>query len=118
MHLTRNEEDFLQTLLELGIKRCVATMLVYLAHSHVATTRALRSCTDLDQNEISTAIRYLLKQGWVESCESRTMVRGRPVRIYKLAKPVAVIMDNIGQAKTKEMENQLRLLRKLREHVS
>ena len=118
MSLTGKEEDFLHLLIDIGTPRNVATVLVYLAHTPSATSRAIRCCTDLEPSEISAALQYLLRQGWIESRESKTLVRGRPIRIFVLIQPIPVIVDSIEREKMKEIENQIQVIRKLRDGMS
>jgi len=62
-------------------------------------------------------MRYLTEQGWITTRESESESKGRPVKIYTLAKPLQEIMDSIEKEKVHEAENQLALVRKLRDHL-
>ena len=62
-------------------------------------------------------MRYLLDQNWISSRESKAESKGRPVKIYELARPIAEIMDSIEKDKKKEATNQLAMIQKLRDYI-
>ena len=118
MIFTDEDEEFSNLLTEIGLKRNVAKVLVYLASSPEATSRDIERGPDLRQPEVSIAMRTLKENGWIQSRESKAESKGRPVKIYSLSKPITEIMDIIEENKRKEVENQLRLIHQVREHLS
>ena len=56
-------------------------MLVFLANTPEATSRAIEHGTELRQPEVSIAMRYLTDQDWITSRESKAEGKGRPVKI-------------------------------------
>jgi len=64
----------------------------------------------------SIAIRYLIEQSWIASRESKAESKGRPVKIYELARPIHEIMDSIENKKKIEVSKKLAVIQKLREH--
>jgi predicted transcriptional regulator len=118
LYFTQQEEEFANLLIRIGIKRNVAKVLVYLAHTPEATSRDIERGTDLRQPEVSIAMAYMIEQKWVESRETKAENKGRPVKIYKLALPISEIMDIIEKEKKEEATNQLNLIRKLRDYIS
>jgi len=118
MIFTDEDEEFSNLLTEIGLKRNVAKVLVYLANSPEATSRDIERGTDLRQPEVSIAMRTLKENRWIQSRESKAESKGRPVKIYSLSRPINEIMDTIEENKKKEVENQLRLISKVREHLS
>ena len=117
MYFTDKEEDFANLLIEIGTKRNVAKVLVFLANTPEATSRAIERGTDLRKPEVSIAMRYLMEQSWISSRESKAESKGRPVKIYELAKPINDIMDNIEKEKKLEAVTQLALVQKLRDYI-
>ena len=117
MFFTEKEEEFVNLLIEIGTKRNVAKVLVFLANTPEATSRAIERGTDLRQPEVSIAMRYLMEQGWIKSRESKAESKGRPVKIYELAKPITEIMDGIEKGKKKEANYQLQMIQKLRDYI-
>jgi len=117
MYFTEKEEEFVNLLTGTGIKKNVARVLVFLASTTEATSRAIERGTDLRQPEVSLAMGYLMKQGWGESRECQTEGIGRPVKIYRLAKPITEIMDSIERNKEEEANHHLQLIRKLQDYI-
>jgi predicted transcriptional regulator len=115
MYFTEKEEEFANLLIEIGTKRNVAKVLVFLANIPEATSRGIERGTDLRQPEVSIAMWYLMEQGWIKSRESKAESKGRPVKIYELAKPITEILDSIEKKKEKEADNQLAHIQKLRD---
>jgi predicted transcriptional regulator len=117
MYFTEKEEEFANLLIEIGTKRSVAKVLVFLSNIPEATSREIERGTDLRQPEVSIAMWYLLEQGWIKNRESKAESKGRPVKIYELAKPIAEILDSIEKKKEKEVNNQLAHFQKLRDYL-
>jgi len=117
MYFTEKEEEFADLLIEIGTKKNVAKVLVFLSSTPEATSRAIERGTDMRQPEISMAMKYLMDQGWIRSRESSGESKGRPIKIYELAKPFNEIMDCIENEKKNEANNKLALVQKLRQHL-
>ena len=117
-YFTEKEEEFVNLLIEIGTRRNVAKMLVFLAGTPEATCRALEHGADMRQPEISLATKYLIDQGWIKSRENPSKYKGRPAKVFELAKPIAVIMRSIEKEKKIKANNQLALIRKLRNYIS
>jgi predicted transcriptional regulator len=117
IYFTQKEEDFANLLIKIGTKKNIAKVLVFLAKTPEATSRAIERGTDMRQPEISMAMKYLMDQGWVRSRESSGERKGRPIKIYELAKPFNEIMDCIENEKKNEANNNLALVQKLRQHL-
>jgi len=118
MYFTPREEEMADLLVHIGLKKNVAKVLIYLAHTHEATSRDIERGTDLRQPEVSIAMASLIDQKWVENRETKAENKGRPVKIYRLSRPIHEIMDSIEQQKKEEAENQLMLIRQVREYIS
>jgi predicted transcriptional regulator len=112
-YFTEKEEEFTNLIIEIGTKKNVAKVLVFLARTPQATSRTIERGTDMRQPEVSIAMKYLIDQGWIKSRESPSENKGRPIKVYELAKPIPVIMDSIGNEKRNAADNQLTLVRKL-----
>lgn len=118
LYFTQREEEFADLLTRIGIKRNVSKVLVYLANTPEATSRDIERGTDLRQPEVSIAMATMMEQKWVESRENKAENKGRPVKIYKLALPISEIMDNIERDKRTEANNQLKMIKQLREYIA
>jgi predicted transcriptional regulator len=99
------------------MKKNIAKVLVFLASTPEATSRAIERGIDLRQPEVSIAMKYLMDQGWIRSRVNPSERKGRPMKIYELAKLTTVIMDNIEKEKKKKANDQFALFRKLRDYL-
>jgi predicted transcriptional regulator len=117
-YFTEREEEFVNLLIEIGMRRTVAKVLVFLANVDEATSRDIERGTDLRQPEVSIAMNYMYERDWLKSRESKAMSKGRPVKIYTLSKPIAKIMDNIEAEKKEEARHRLELVKKLRNYIN
>ena len=116
-YFTEKEEEFANLLIKIGTRKNIAKVLVFLVKTPEATTLALERGTNMRQSEVSIAMRYLMDQVWIRSRESPSENKGRPIKIYELAKPLNEIMDCIEIEKKNEANNKLALFQKLREHL-
>jgi predicted transcriptional regulator len=118
IYFTEKEEEFANLLIKIGIKKNIAKILVFLAKTPEVTSRVIERGTDMRQPEISIAVKYLIDQGWIRSRECSGKSKGRPIKIYELAKSIHEIMDYIENERKIEVNNTLALVQKLREHLS
>jgi predicted transcriptional regulator len=118
LYFTQREEEFADLLTRIGTKRNVSKVLVYLANTPEATSRDIERGTDLRQPEVSIAMTAMMEQKWVESRENKAENKGRPVKIYKLALPISEIMDRIERDKMAEANNQLKMIKQLRDFIT
>jgi len=93
-YFTEKEEEFANLLIEIGTQKNIAKVLVFLAKTPEATSRAIERGTDMRQPEISTAMKYLMNWDWIRSRESPSENKGRPMKIYELAKPIHEIIED------------------------
>ena len=66
-YFSEKEEEFANLLIDIGMKRNVAKVLVFLIYAKEATSRSIERGIDLRQPEVSLAIKYMAGQGWVMS---------------------------------------------------
>jgi predicted transcriptional regulator len=116
--LNSKDDEISHLLMEIGLKRNVSKVLVFLSNAREATSRDIERGTDLRQPEVSIAMRQLKENKWIHTKESKTESKGRPVKIYSLAKPITDIIGIIERKKRQELDNQLGLIRKIREQMS
>ena len=115
---TPRDEEVAELLTDIGIKRNVARVLVFLTNNGEATSREIERGTDLRQPEVSIAMRYLKECNWIDVRESKSESKGRPVKIYTLARPISEIMDTIEYEKKTEARHQLELIQRMRDCIS
>ena len=116
-YFSEKEEEFANLLIEIGMKRNVAKVLVFLIYAKEATSRAIERGIDLRQPEVSLAIKYMAGQGWVTSDEIPSAKKGRPNKKYSLAMPVKEIMAAIEKNSRDEANQQLALVKRMRNYI-
>ncbi|MGB7787423.1 ArsR family transcriptional regulator [Methanoregula sp.] len=117
VYFTQKEEELVQLLVDIGIRKVTAKVLVFMADTPEATSREIERGTDLRQPEVSIAMNYLSEQGWMSSRKNKAAGKGRPLKIYRLAKSFAQIMQVIEKQKKEEAKNHLELVQKLRSYT-
>jgi len=117
MYFTDKEEEFVNLLIAIGITKNIAKVLVFLANTPETTSRAIERGVDMRQPEVSIAMKSLIDRGWIRSRESSAESKGRPMKIYELAKSINEIIESIENEKKTEAKNQLALVKKLRAHL-
>jgi predicted transcriptional regulator len=117
-YFSDKEEEFINIFIESGTGRNVAKVLVFLASTPEATSRAIERGTDMRQPEISLVMKNLTNQGWIKDSERAPESKGRPTKVYKLAKPISVIIDSIEKEKKNKIKNHLALVKKLRNYLN
>ncbi|HRR87774.1 MAG TPA: helix-turn-helix domain-containing protein [Methanoculleus sp.] len=115
---TPRDEEVAELLTDIGIKRNVARVLVFLTNNGEATSREIERGTDLRQPEVSIAMRYLKECNWIDVRESKSESKGRPVKIYNLSRSISEIVDTIENEKMIEARHQLDLIQKMRDCIS
>ena len=118
MYFTEKEKEFVDLLIDVGTRKNVAQVLVFLANVPEATSRDIERGTDLRQPEVSLAMHYLIGQEWIKIKENKTEGKGRPVKIYSLSRPIDRIMNSIEKEKKDQAKRQLARVQKLREYIA
>jgi predicted transcriptional regulator len=118
MYFTEKEQEFVSLLIDIGTRKNVAQVLVFLANVPAATSRDIERGTDLRQPEVSLAMHYLIGQDWIKIKENKAEGKGRPVKIYSLSKPIDKIMNSIEKEKKEQAKHQLARVQKLREYIA
>jgi predicted transcriptional regulator len=116
-YFTEKEEEFANLLEEIGMKRTVAKVLVFLANVNETTSRGIERGTDLRQPEVSIGVHDLINRGWVTFRETKADGKGRPIKIYNLAKSMDEIVSIIETEKKEQTSIRLSVIKKMREHV-
>jgi predicted transcriptional regulator len=113
--LDKADEEFADTLIELGLKRNVAKVLTYLKNVKDVTSRDLEMGSDLRQPEVSIAMRELEEQGWIGEREEKKPGKGRPYKIYKLETKIDSIIEHLEAQKKKESQAMMASIKRLKE---
>ena len=67
---TDEEEELINLLIKIGIKKNSARILVFFKNIPNATSHDIEQGTDMRQSEVSVTMRYLMDKGWIRSRES------------------------------------------------
>jgi len=113
--LDKADEEFADTLIELGLKRNVAKVLTYLKNVIEVTSRDLEMGSDLRQPEVSIAMRELEELGWISEREEKKPGKGRPYKIYKLKTSIDSIIEYLENQKKKESQAMMASIKRLKE---
>lgn len=115
--LTPLQDEMVNLLVGVGMKRNVAKVLVFLSELSEASSREIERGTDLRQPEVSIAMRELKEQEWVTFRESKTENKGRPVKIYSIALGLAEITNILEQKKRQEADSQISMINRMRKCI-
>jgi predicted transcriptional regulator len=118
IYFTDKEEEFVNLLIEIGTRKNVAKILVFLANTPKASARVIERGVDMRQPEVSVAMTFLTDLGWIKNRENSSESKGRPMKIYELAKPMNEIIEIIENDKKTEAKKQLALVQKLRAYIT
>ncbi len=113
--LDKSDEEFADTLIDLGLKRNVAKVLTYLKNVKEVTSRDLEMGSDLRQPEVSIAMRELEGLGWIGEREEKKPGKGRPYKIYQLKTSIEDIIEYLENLKKKESLAMLASIKRLKE---
>ncbi len=113
--LDKADEEFADTLIELGLKRNVAKVLTYLKNVKEVTSRDLEMGSDLRQPEVSIAMRELEELGWIAEREEKKPGKGRPYKIYSLNIDIEEIIEYLENQKKKESQAMMASIKRLKE---
>ena len=109
------DEKFVDLLVKNGMKPKIARTLAYLTGKEEVKSIEIERDTGLRQPEVSIAIQFLRKKGWVKKRDIKKQGKGRPVHAYKLAHPLGKIIGEIEADRRKlidELEKNLDDLKK------
>jgi len=113
-YLTENDEEFVNLLVQIGTKKNVAKVLVFLANAKKATQRMIERGADLRQSEVSLAISRMKERGWVAETQAPSERKGRPNKQYRLAIPISRILSTLEQAAREQVDRQLGAVDRIR----
>ena len=118
MIISDNEnKEFVELLVNLGIKVNVAKILVYLVGAGECISRDIERGSDLRQPEVSMAMRKFRERGWIDEEEIKHGGKGRPLKRYKLAVTIDDILNILEDEKRRDAEKDLEEIDRLREMV-
>ena len=113
--LDERDHDTIEALRTVGVKRNVATIIVYLKDQEEVTSRDIEKGSGLRQPEVSIAMRTLREKGWIGEREVKGSGKGRPKRLYKLTVPIDDIIGHYEEMKLNESSRAMQSIQRLKE---
>jgi predicted transcriptional regulator len=112
--LDEDDNNFIETLRNIGMSRNVAATMAYLMNVDEASSREIEISTGLRQPEISLAMRLMRNQSWVSVRSEKKPGKGRPMVIYSLVVPVNEIISYYEDKIYKESQATISTIKKLK----
>lgn len=95
MVLTEVNDKLAKYLIISDIPRSVAYTLVYIRDKGEVTSVEIERETGLRQPEVSIAMQWLRRKGWINKRNMKKEGKGRPIHGYRLSKGFNDILDEI-----------------------
>jgi len=89
------EEEITELFWDIGLRKNTARVLVLTLWDIDLTARDMERVCDLRQPEVSIALTDLMKRKWIKVVNQVMVNKGRPVKIYRLAKSLEQILDEL-----------------------
>ena len=113
--LDEKDQELIEALEAVGLRRNVATIIVYLKDLDEAATRDIEKGGRLRQPEVSIAMRPLRQKGWIAEREVKGSGKGRPMKLYKLTVPIEGIIGHYEEEKLNESSRAMQSIQRLKE---
>ena len=113
--LDEKDHDTIEALRTVGVKRNVATIIVYLKDLEEATSKDIERGSELRQPEVSIAMRPLRQKGWIAEREVKHSGKGRPMKLYRLTVPIDDIIVYYEEKKLNESSQAMQSIQRLKE---
>jgi predicted transcriptional regulator len=95
LHFSAREEEIADLLWDIGLMRNSARVLTLMIKDVDLTSREIERVVDLRQPEVSSAITDLMKKRWIHIVLQITENKGRPMKVYHIAKTLNEILDEL-----------------------
>ena len=115
--LTEKEKEFANTLIKIGTERNVAIVLAFFTTISEATSLTIEQVTDLSQPKVSIVLNQLKRKGWIRS-KTVSPNRGRPSKMYELAKPLDIILEIIEKDSKMRIYKKIATIQRIRDRLS
>ena len=90
-------------------------MITYLANTDEVTSREIEIGSNLRQPEVSSGMRTLRQNNWVEEHEVKADGKGRPMKVYKLNVPIGEIIKYYEEQKNSEAAKSMQAIQRLKD---
>jgi predicted transcriptional regulator len=113
--LDEKDLEFVGILRSLNVSRKVATLITYLSNVDEATSREIEMETNLRQPEVSTGMRTLRENNWIEERDIKSKEKGRLIKVYKLNVPIGEIIKHYEEQKNSEAARSMQAIQRLKD---
>jgi predicted transcriptional regulator len=113
--ISEEGEKLAKSLILSDIPRSVAYTLVYIRDKGEITSVEIERETGLRQPEVSIAMQWLRRRGWVNKRNMKKEGKGRPIHGYKLSKGFNEILEEIIMDLSSEIQEIEDKIKKLQE---
>ena len=117
MTLTENSNKLAKFLTESDIPRSVAFTLVYIRNKGEITSVEIERETGLRQPEVSIAMQWLRRKGWINKRNMKKEGKGRPVHGYRLSKEFDEILEEIIQDLSEKIDSIQNIIQELKSYM-
>lgn len=97
-HFSNRDEEIVDLFWSIGLKRNSALVLTLMIKDKDFTSREIERIIDLRQPEVSIALSDLIKRDWVHIVLQITQNKGRPIKVYHIAKTLDEILDELKES--------------------
>jgi predicted transcriptional regulator len=114
--LDETDEKVVHLFAQLGMPKNLAKTLIYISQVDECSSIEIEQGTDLRQPELSISMKELRRKKCVLKRDRKKDGKGRPIHLYKLAKPLNKIVDSFEKEKqldVKTVEKNLNELKKI-----
>jgi len=110
-----DEKDLkvIEILTRIGVKKQIASVLVFLNKVKSATSKEIEIGAELRQPEVSTAVKELKELGWVNESTVKKKGKGRPMYAYSLSVDFKEVVKQIIEKKRQELEEEKRKIEEI-----
>lgn len=116
--MSKKEERLVDILHQSGFYRSTAKTLVYMLVKKTGRSKDIERGTDLQQPEVSVAVKELLKLGIISKRLTHKKGKGRPQNLYVLKKSVSDVRDFLIKGMQERVEKTERNIESLRTLIS
>ncbi|MDD3574940.1 hypothetical protein [Methanospirillum sp.] len=97
-YFSNRDEEIVDLFWSIGLKRNSALVLTLMIKDKDFTSREIERIIDLRQPEVSIALSDLIKRDWVHIVLQITQNKGRPIKVYHIAKTLDEILDELKES--------------------
>jgi predicted transcriptional regulator len=113
--LDEKDQELIEALEAVGVRRNVAAIIVYLKDLDEATSRDIEKGSGLRQPEVSIAMRTLREKGWISERDVKGTGKGRPMKLYRLTVPIEEVIGHYEEQKRIESSQAMQSIQRLKE---